>query len=394
MGKSKRANGEGAVHQRKDGRWEGKITVGYDPLTGKMKRKSFTSKLQSDVIIKINAVKSKLYTNTYVDDKKQTVRDWLEYWLEYCMKPKVRISTWESYESVVRCHLIPTIGNKQLQALQASDVQKLYKVKLSSGRIKDKTGLSNTTVSYIHAVLKQALTQAVKEQVVVRNIMDAVSKPKPVRHQIQPLTIEQIKTFLKFASGHRFELAYSLECYTGLRRGELLGLRWQDVDFDKGTISVRQSLIRTRQGLMISEPKTDNAIRVIPLPSEQLDRLSDSKKDQDKKRALAGKAYTNHDLIFCNDFGHPIDPRNFVRQFERLLAKAKLPKISFHDLRHSHATMLLTLNEHPKVVQERLGHSTIAMTLDTYSHVLPGLQQRATEKINDALKDDTQDDDE
>lgn len=225
-------------------------------------------------------------------------------------------------------------------------------------------------MAYIHAVLHQALKQAVKEQLVIRKVCDAVNKPKIVKHEIRPLNIDRIKAFMRAVANHRFEIACILECYTGMRRGELLGLRWQDVDFDHQTVSVRKSLIRTNEGLMMSEPKTKRSYRTIPITGEIASLLRQHKQEQDQKRTLAGRDYVDNDLVFCNDFGRPVEPRNFVRQFDRVLQKANLPKITFHDMRHSHATMLLVLNEHPKVVQERLGHSSIAITLDTYSHIM------------------------
>lgn len=172
-----------------------------------------------------------------------------------------------------------------------------------------------------------------------------------------------------------------------IRRGELLGLRWQDINFEKMTLSVYQSLIRTRQkGLILSEPKTEKSKRTIPLTEEVIEALRQHKIKHSKNKLIAGSAYSNSGLVFCNELGGPIDPRNFTLQFERLLKSAELPRIRFHDMRHSHATMLLQKNVQPKIVQERLGHSTISLTMDTYSHIMPGMQEEATEKVSEALR--------
>lgn len=381
----KRGHGEGTISKRKDGRWEGKISIGHDPVTGKLKRVTFYGKTRQEVAEKLNKALHEYKTGTFIKPNKITVGQWLDRWLEVYAKPKVRLSTWESYETTVRCHIKPTIGNLPLKDLRPEHLQQLYNEKLKSGRVDGKGGLSAKSVGYIHAVMNQALKQAVKEQLVYRNVCEAVNKPKQKRHEIKPLTIEQMNQFLSVAREDKLFPAFLLEWGTGLRRGELLGLKWRDIDLKKGVITVRRSLIRTRQGLIFSEPKTEKSRRTIPIPKEVVAELKAHKARQAQERLLLGQAYQDNDLVFCSAEGRPLDPRSFTRKFERLLEKAGLPRVSFHDMRHSHATMLLLLDEHPKVVQERLGHSTIAMTLDTYSHVVPGLQEKAAAKLSSVL---------
>ncbi|MBP2657175.1 MAG: Phage integrase [Firmicutes bacterium] len=381
---TKRGNGEGTISRRKDGRWEGRLTIDFDHQNGKSIRRTFYGKTRKEVQEKMEKVKAQIVTGTYVSDRKITIGEWLDTWLITYSKPNVRIATWESYETMVRVHIKPSIGNIPLQDLRPEHLQKLYNNKLKSGRIKG-GGLSPKTVGYIHTVLHMALKQATREQLVIRNVAELVNKPKQKKHEITPLTLDELKGFLNAVVEHRFFVPFLLECHTGLRRGELLGLRWQDIDFKQNTLTVKQALIRTRQGLLMSEPKTQKSRRTIPLSDEVMATLKSHKAKQSQVKLLAGKAYENADLVFCNELGHPIDPRNFTKQFARILTNANLPVVRFHDMRHSHATMLLMLNEHPKVVQERLGHSTIAMTLDTYSHILPGMQKQATEKISQAL---------
>lgn len=192
--------------------------------------------------------------------------------------------------------------------------------------------------------------------------------------------------FLSVAREHRLFPAFLLEWGTGIRCGELLGLKWEDVDLNKGYISIRRSLIMLKGGLGFSEPKTEKSRRTIPLPVEVVKELKSWKTKQAEEKLFLGPAYQDNGLVICEVDGTPLAPRNFTRLFEKLLKEAELPKIRFHDLRHTHATMLLVLGEHPKVVQERLGHSTITMTLDTYSHVMPGLQEQASSKLSEILK--------
>ncbi|MBE3581079.1 MAG: site-specific integrase [Thermoanaerobacteraceae bacterium] len=216
---------------------------------------------------------------------------------------------------------------------------------------------------YIHAVLRQALEQAVREGLVYRNVAEAVSPPRQKRKEIRPLTADELNRFLAAARDDRLFPAFLFEGATGLRRGELLGLKWEDVDLERGTVTVRRSLIRTRQELAFMEPKSEKSRRTIPLPKEVVAGLRTHKKRQAGERLSRGPAYCDHGLVFCTEEGRPLDPRNFVRKFEGLLRTGGPPNVSFHDMRHSHATLLLLLGEHPKVVQERLGHSTITVTL-------------------------------
>lgn len=381
----RRGNGEGTIGRRKDGRWEARLIVGIDYESGKPKRAVLYGRTRAEVQHKMQAIQAELRLGSFVDPSNMTVKDWLERWSEYYAKPSVRISTWESYDSMIRRHLVPALGSLPLQGLRPEHLQRLYNEKLRQERLQGGRTLSPKTVAYMHTVLKIALKQAVREQLVIRNVADAVVPPRAARHEITPLSPQEMQQFLHAAQGHRFFLPFLLECVTGLRRGELLGLRWQDVDFDGGAITIRQSLVRTRQGLVVSEPKTPKSRRTIPLPGSVLQRLAWLKQTQAENRRLLGAAYEDGEWVFCNAMGHPVEPHNLTRQFEVLLKRAGLPVVRFHDLRHSHATMLLMLNEHPKVVQERLGHSTVSMTLDTYSHILPGLQEAATKKVGDLL---------
>ncbi|TEB08646.1 Transposase [Pelotomaculum schinkii] len=390
----KRGHGEGTIYQRPDGRWTAQATIGRDS-EGKPKRVTYYGKTRPEVLEKLDKARAELKAGTFVANTKMSVSQWIATWLETYAKPRVRLSTFESYQALLTQHVTPVIGGIYLKDLRPEHLQKLVNQKLEYGRINKKGGLSARTVRYILALIGQVLKQALKEGLVNRNVADSVSKPKRKQHEIVPLTIDQTNSFLNAARDSRHFPAFLLEWATGLRRGELLGLRWKDVDLKKGAISVRQSLIRTKsQGLTFTEPKTKKSRRTIPIPQEALTELKAHKARQNQEKLLLGGEtidgvyvpnYKDNDLVFCRGDGLPMDPRGFTKAFDLILSKAGLPKVAFHDMRHGHATMLLLLGEHPKVVQERLGHSTITMTLDTYSHILPGLQEKASSKLSTVL---------
>ena len=382
---NKRGNHEGSIIKRADGRWMGQVTDRPDPMTKKAKRLTKYGKTRQEVAEWLNRTLGEIATGAIISAGALTFGIWLTRWLATYAKMSVRQSTYDSYETTIRVHIIPELGEIKLKDLRPEHLQTLYNKKMQTLRADGKKTLSPRTVGYIHGVIRQALQQAMKEQLIVRNVADVVNKPRCTRHEISPLTPEQMQDFLRTAETHPYYPAFLLEWATGLRRGELLGLRWQDIDFSGKRVNVRQSLIRTSKGLQISEPKTMKSRRTVPIPQQVLDVLQVYKHNQDEAKKLAGEAYADTGIVFANAFGHGLDPRSFTRMFERLLDKAMLPKVSFHDLRHSHATMLMCMGEHPKVVQERLGHSTVSMTMDTYSHVLPGLQEKVADKLSDLL---------
>ncbi|PHS29510.1 MAG: site-specific integrase [Alkaliphilus sp.] len=382
----KRGNNEGSISKRKDGRWRADISLGNNPATGKPIRKTFYAKTRKEVADKLKQAIKDHEQGRNISTDNQTVADWFTKWVEIYAKPRVRQTTYESYECNIRIHIIPALGAIKLKDLRPEHLQNLYTEKLENGRVDGKGGLSSTSVRYIHKLIKQGLNQALLDQIVFRNIAANVSAPKKSRHEITLFSVEQMNQLLHQAKGSRIFTALLVEWATGLRRGELLGLRWQDVDLTKGIVSVRQSLINTRlKGLIYEEPKTAKSKRPIPLPKEVALQLRIHKKQQLEEVLMFGADYFKNDLVFCNPDDRPYDPKWFVTLFKRILEEAGLPDNSFRNMRHSHATMLLLLNEHPKVVSERLGHSTIAMTLDTYSHVIPGMQERASEKLSGVL---------
>lgn len=323
-----------------------------------------------------------LARGTYVEPTRLTVAEYLERWLADYAKPNVAPKTFERYEGIVRNHLVPALGSVPLAKLQPLHIQEYYSRALQSGRRDRRPGnLSPTTVLHHHRLLREALGQAVRWQVIPRNPADAVEPPRPAAKELRVLTAEQVDRLLEVAKGTPLSMAILLAVATGMRRGEILALRWQDVDLEAGTISVRRALEQTRAGLRFKEPKTAGSRRVVVLPTFAVEVLRRHRVVQAEQRLRAGPAWEDHDLVVTTPTGRPL-VNNLRRDFRTLLARAGLPPVRFHDLRHSHATWLLAQGVHPKIVSERLGHSQVGITLNIYSHVLPAMQREAAEKLD------------
>jgi integrase len=290
---------------------------------------------------------------------------------------------------LVRRHIKPALGYMPLRDLRPEHLQRFYNERTQQG-------LSSRTVRYLHTVLHGALTQAEKNQLVVRNVSKLTERPRDTRKEMRTLTLEQVAiTLLPAITADRLYAAFFLTFATGLRRGELLALRWRDVDLKTGVLHVRQTLVGVRNHgprreeektmLAFQEPKTAQSRRTIPIPEACFAALKQQKAHQAEERLLLGQAYQDHGLVVCQADGKPIDPRNFTRYFDRVLRQAGLPRIRFHDARHTFATLMLELGESPKTVQTMLGHSRVAITLDIYSHVSLELEKKAAAKLNAAL---------
>ncbi|MDK2889102.1 MAG: integrase [Thermoanaerobacter sp.] len=383
----KRGHGEGTIYKRKGGRWEAKASIGFDPATGKPKRltKYFkTRKEAQDWLAKVQHEKN---TGAFVEPARVTLGEWLDRWLEVYVRPSVRDTTYQNYETYIRVHIMPALGDKPIQKLMPGDLQAFYNAKLEGGRADGKEGgLSTRAVRYLHFLLSAALKQAVKEGLVSRNVAEATNPPKQGKKEIQYLTTEEIQRFLQVARESRYYVAMLTELGTGLRRGELLGLKWEDVDLKRGVITVRRQLVRAKGGPVFHEPKTDAGVRTVTLPAEVLRELKAHKARQNEEKLLLGNAYEDFGLVFCQANGRRLEPRNFTRHFDNLLKKAGIRHVSFHSLRHTHATELLRLGVNLKTIQGRLGHSNFNVTANFYAHIADELQQEAAEKINGVLK--------
>lgn len=339
---------------------------------------------------KLATILASIYTGEYVAPAKETVGQYLNRWLEE-IRPSVRPKTWAWYKMQCQLYLIPNLGQIPLQKLAPLHIQSLYRKLLESGRTGDTStgkkgqGLSPAAVRGVHRTLRRALGLAVKWGLLVRNPAEAVEQPKRAKAEQKTLAPEEIARLLDASKKTERYSFYLAAVTTGMREGELLGLRWQDVDLERGTATVKQQLSRAGEHPSFSEPKTAHGARIVSLPESLVVALRKAKSVEEEERKAYGKDYQNYDLVWHVPGGRPINPRNLNRQFKSLLKKAGLPDMRFHDLRHTHATILLQAGTHPKVVQERLGHSQIAVTMDTYSHVIPALQTQAAQDIDKLL---------
>ncbi len=392
----KRGHGEGSIYQRSDKTYAG-VSRYIDPETGGRKKHFVYGKSRKEAAAKKVAWEDEFKKGVLPTKTKMTLNQWLDTWLDTYKKDSVRQNTYEGYQRVVTGHLKPSIGSIILKDLRPEQVQKMINQKLAVGNINTAGPLGPRQVEYIYTVLHMALEQAVKNQLVARNVCDVVSKPKKVKNEFMPWTTEQTNHFLNSVTTSRLFPLYMVAWGTGLRRSEILGLKWEDVDLKKGTLSVRRTLVRVKGGYKFGEPKTKKSRRTIPLPEQLTQELViwKSKQAREKKKWNAlykdvesdqRPEYNAINLVFCNEIGEPINPEYISRTFKRDLERAKLPDIRFHDLRHGHATMLLELGEDIKVISDRLGHSTITLTADTYSHVREKMQREASNKLDQVLK--------
>jgi integrase len=370
----KRGSNEGSISRRADGLWEARITLPDG------RRKSLYAKTRQEAARKLaEAIRDRDKGLPVVTDR-QTVEQYFLSWLSV-MRAKVRRSTWRKYETYVRLHILPTLGKVTLAKLTAQQLQELYARKLAEG-------LGRTSVRHVHAVIHRALDAAIRLELVQRNVSDLVDPPSRDRPEMAVLSPAQARGLLEAARGDRFEALYVLALTTGMREGELLALRWQDVDLDGGTLQVRSTLQHTKTGFVFSEPKTAHSRRRIALPTIAVHALRRHHTLQAAEKLALGPAWRGeYDLVFPSVTGGPMDDSHFRRrEFATLLRRAKLPHVRFHDLRHTAATLLFTQRVNAKVVSEMLGHSGIAITLGLYGHVTPPMQQAAADAMDSVFE--------
>ncbi len=365
-------HGGGSVYQRKsDGRWVAKFKVEetgrYRELYAQSEKEAY-KKLQEALFEQKQGI--------LATGPQQTVKQFLEYWLEDVYKGAVRLSTYENGRVIVNKHLVPGIGHIKLQKLTTQALQSFYAKKT-------KAGTSASRIRAIHVLLHKALDHAKRIKLVGSNVCDGVELPKLTKPKAQSLTPEQAQLLLqKGREHHHLEALLTLALATGMRKGEILGLRWADVDLEKGTLQVHRTLnYMAHHGFVEGEPKTESSRRQIMLPPFVVETLRRHRTAQLEVRLAAGANWVDYDLVFSNKRGGFIY-HSLLYHFYRLLEEVGLPHMRFHDLRHSAATLLLSMGVPAKVVQELLGHSTINMTMNRYSHVLPSMQKEAVDKMD------------
>ncbi|MFC2047212.1 tyrosine-type recombinase/integrase [Chloroflexota bacterium] len=348
------------------------VSMGKDATTGKYKYQWVSVKgTKKDAEKRLSELLHQIDNGSFIKPGKITLTEYFERWLKDYAKPNLSPRGFERYESIARVHLIPGIGNIPLTQLRPEHLQKHYTSKLNDG-------LSPRSVRYNHVVLHKALQTAIKWGLVARNVADGVDVPRAHRNEMQTWDEYDIARFLEGAKDSPYYALFYTALFTGMRRSELLALRWCDVDFIFSQFSVSRSLHHLKDGSYVfTEPKSSRSRRTIALsPSANL-LLTEHKEKQILERAMLGTPLTDNDLVFSLLEGKPLRPNTVSRAWTMLAARCGLKVIRLHDARHTHASLMLKQGVHPKIVQERLGHATISVTLDTYSHVAPGLQEAA-----------------
>ena len=379
----------GHIRERSPGSYELRYSLGTDPATGKRRVATATVRgTRKEAEKELRRLLRSLDTGEHVDPTRMTVREWLSAWLT-AIRDEVSPKTRERYSEIVNNFLVPALGNLPLPKLAPAQIQATYNTLAIGSRRDGKSGgLSPRTRRQIHAVLQSALTRAVEQQLIARNPAEVFRRrlPKIERREMVALTADQSRQLLKAINHQRLYWPVLIALATGMRRGEILALRWRNVDLETGNIRVVESLEQTQSGLRFKPPKTDHprAVIVPPTVIEELRRL---KREQAQALLTLGVRQTEDTLLCARADGEPLQPRSLTHEFTIAIGRIKgLPRVRFHDLRHSHATQLLLAGVHPKVAQERLGHSTITTTLDLYSHVTATMQEDAAAKLDSVFQ--------
>jgi integrase len=374
----------GYIEQRSPGSFRLRYTLGKDPITGKRRTATTTIRgSRKDAERELTRLLRTTDTGEHVDPSRMTVRQWLETWLD-AIRAEVSPKTHESYAEIVRCYLTPALGGNRLDKLAPSQIQRAY----NAWTRQDGKPLSPRTRRYIHVILKSSLARAVEQQSLVRNPAEIFSNrlPKIECKEPKTLTVEQSAHLLESIRHTHIYWPVLLALTTGMRRGEILALRWKNVELDRGSLRVMESLEQTKAGIRFKAPKTDRT-RAITLPACVIDELRRLKREQAEILLRLGIRQSGETLVCSREDGEPKQPGSVTGEFTRMTRKVKdLPRVRFHDLRHSHATQLLADGVHPKIAQERLGHSTITTTMDLYSHVTDTMQANAAARLDAAFR--------
>ena len=384
----------GHIIKRYKGSYTIVLNMGVDPATGKRKQQWVSVKgTKKEAEKRLAELLHQIDTGTFMKPGKTTLTEYLERWLKDYVWPNLAPRTAEGYESIIRRHLMPKLGNIHLTQLKPEHLQRYYSDRLSHGRWDGKGGLSPRSVRHHHMALHSALQHAVKWGLIQRNSADAVSPPKAQKPEIQTWDEYEIRRFLEATKDSAYYPIFYLALFTGLRRSELLALRWQDMDSLYYQLYVSRSMHHLKTGeIVFRQPKSAKGNRTVALSPSTLEMLREYRQKQEAEAILLGKSVTENDLLFCHPDGSPLLPGTISHAWDKAVRRAGLRVIRLHDARHTHASYMLKQGIHPKVVQERLGHSSIQVTLDTYSHVAPGIQEKAAARLDDIFKTERRND--
>ena len=377
----------GNITRRGTNSWRLKYDTGRDPETGARQTRFLTVRgTRKDARRKLRAILHDLDEGSYVDPTKDTVAEYLKRWLRDYAKVNVAPKTYERYTEIVDNHLVPALGGVALKDLKPLHIQGHYTDALESGRLNGKGGLSARTVHHHHRILSAALKQAVRWRMIAINPAEAVTPPKPEETEIEILNDKELVTLLRAAHGTRSYPAILLAATTGMRRGEVLAVRWRDIDIDAGVLTVNQAVEETKAGLRVKTPKTKRSRRNITLPALTVEALRRHRVRQLEDRLQLGLGRDHDGLVFTDLEGGLVRPPNLTKEFGRIVKRTDIRRVTFHGLRHTHITNLLADGVNAKVVSERAGHSNVAITLQLYGHVIPNMQADAAARVDAALR--------
>lgn len=379
MAADRRAPGESSIHKGTDGRWHGYVSMGLKE-NGQRDRRHVAAVKRPDVVRRVRELEEQRDAGIRLAaGRTMTVGDWLNHWLTTIAVQRLRPKTFENYSCNVRRHLVRLLGHHRLDRLQPEHLEAAWAQMAAEG-------LSAATVLLNHRILSRSLTVALQRGRVVRNVATLVDAPSVARQEVQPLTAAEARRLLRAAqdlpNGARWSVALAL----GLRQGEALGLLWDAVDLDAGTLTVRRALQRQKgHGLVLVEPKSRAGRRTVALPDQLRDALRAHRVRQAEQRLAAGDQWRDHGLVFCQPNGRPIDPKRDWKDWKALLRSGEVRDARVHDARHTAATLLLQQGVAARVAMEVLGHSQIGLTLGTYTHVVPELAHEAADRMGTAL---------
>lgn len=372
------ASGSGSLRQRQNGVWEGRITLGTDPGTGRPIRKSFYGQTQAEVRKKLTAAQKAVDDGTFREPDKTTVETWLTQWLDLFCAPKVKPLTLSAYQTSIRTHVLPAIGAMRLQAVRGTHIQKIY-----NGMIEQ--GLSPKTAKNTGAILHKAFSTALKQGLIQTNPVDAAELPKAQHKEISPLSDSEIPLFLNAIEDSPMRNAFALSLFAGLREGECLGLSWRQVDFESGTLTIDQQLQHEKKrggGYYIAKSTKSGRVRTIQPPTLAFEYLRAERARQAQNRLVAGPSWSNpDDLVFTNELGRHICTATFYKTFKRIAASIGRPDARPHDLRHTAATVAIASGATVKSVQDLLGHSTPSFTLSQYVHTSDTMRKDTADRM-------------
>lgn len=413
----KRGQNEGTIRKRVDGRWEARAIIGRT-IDGKPKFKYIYRKTRAEVASELSKVLAELAEDAYIDETKVTFVGWLKTWLETYAKPSIKLSTYTSYETYIRGHITPYFKNLKLKDLNPKILQDFFNTKLTSGRLDNKEGgLSDKTLKNLYNMIHASLKQAYLNEMIKKNICEFIKVPKVSRKEMRVLTREEQKNLITASRNHRLGIVVILDLFTGMRLGEILALRWNDIDFNKNIISVKNTIKRvtthnidgSKTEIILDTPKTDNSFRIIPLINEMKIELKNHLKIQNREKQIGEMAYNNKNFVFCNEIGKPYDQKTFKNYYNKILLECGLielrpktirdkikkglkskpkpkgssPNVTFHTLRHTFATRAIEQGMDILVLSKILGHSDPSTTLNKYGHVLPNHKKDNMEKIRE-----------